>query len=288
MCDFCHQHGEGKVWYLQARNYSRELASSPRVKQRLKHVIRTTVDGAPGFDRKIRAFQRAPRAVRWLVNAYTAADLRRNHHGQVLPIEEVRRLFTEVVTSVTRVPCVCRKGATGRGEAYCMAITTTPGTWDETCRQVLFESLQEGRLDGADLKGVETLSPAEALDLCERFDRQGLVHTVWTFRSPFIGGLCHCEGRTCAALRFLSGGLDVLSPAETRMVVDSDLCAGCAECVGRCPFGALSFDASKGGVSVDPRRCFGCGLCRTVCPEGALLPVLRRPEDPPVFLPGPA
>jgi hypothetical protein len=25
MCEFCHQHGEGKKWYLQAKNYSDDL-----------------------------------------------------------------------------------------------------------------------------------------------------------------------------------------------------------------------------------------------------------------------
>lgn len=27
MCEFCHKHGEGKKWYLQAKNYSDDLLS---------------------------------------------------------------------------------------------------------------------------------------------------------------------------------------------------------------------------------------------------------------------
>lgn len=27
MCEFCHKHGEGKKWYLQAKNYSEDLLS---------------------------------------------------------------------------------------------------------------------------------------------------------------------------------------------------------------------------------------------------------------------
>jgi len=288
MCDFCHRHGEGKVWYLQARNYSRELAQVPKVRERLRHVARTAVDQAPKFDAQIRAFQRAPRSVRWLVNRYTSWDLKRHHHGQVVALEDVRTLFRDVVTSVVRVPCVCRKGATGRGDAYCMAVTTAPGIWDETCRQVLFEEAREGRFDGADLGGLESLTPEQALAMCEDFDRRGLVHTLWTFESPFIGGLCHCEAKTCAALRFLSGGLDVLAPGEQRVEVDPDLCTGCSECVSRCGFGALSFDAGNGGALVDIRRCFGCGLCRTACADSALRLVPRTSLDPPLLLPWPA
>ncbi|MDP2856571.1 MAG: hypothetical protein Q8P50_01160 [Bacillota bacterium] len=28
MCEFCHQHGEGKVWYLQIKNYLTDLLHS--------------------------------------------------------------------------------------------------------------------------------------------------------------------------------------------------------------------------------------------------------------------
>ncbi|MEW6531206.1 MAG: hypothetical protein AB1473_10240 [Thermodesulfobacteriota bacterium] len=27
MCEFCHEHGEGKKWYLEMKNYSRELVA---------------------------------------------------------------------------------------------------------------------------------------------------------------------------------------------------------------------------------------------------------------------
>ncbi len=30
MCEFCTQHGEGKKWYLQAKNYSEELLNDQR------------------------------------------------------------------------------------------------------------------------------------------------------------------------------------------------------------------------------------------------------------------
>ena len=30
MCEFCIQHGDGKKWYLQAKNYSQDLLSDAR------------------------------------------------------------------------------------------------------------------------------------------------------------------------------------------------------------------------------------------------------------------
>jgi len=30
MCEFCHKHGEGEKWYLQAKNYAEELLGDPK------------------------------------------------------------------------------------------------------------------------------------------------------------------------------------------------------------------------------------------------------------------
>jgi hypothetical protein len=30
MCEFCHKHGEGRKWYLEARNYGEDLLSDVR------------------------------------------------------------------------------------------------------------------------------------------------------------------------------------------------------------------------------------------------------------------
>lgn len=287
MCDFCHRHGDGEKWYLQARNYSRELAERPQSKKKLEKVIDTVLDNSWKFPAQIRQFQRAPRAMRWLVNKYTDWDLKRNHHGQVVPLEDLRLLLSDVITTVVRLPCICRKGASGSGPAYCMAITTAPGTWDETCRRLVFEEKANGRFSDFDVAGLQTLSTDEALALCEKFEKEGLVHTLWTFGSPFIGGLCNCDPASCGALRFLMGGLEVLAPGEYRADVDPDLCKGCRGrgCEKRCPFGAVSFDVSRGKAAADARRCYGCGLCRTVCPQGAIRLLPRTSADPPVLLP---
>jgi len=35
MCEFCTEHGEGKKWYLQAKNYSAELLNL----KRMRHIL---------------------------------------------------------------------------------------------------------------------------------------------------------------------------------------------------------------------------------------------------------
>ena len=53
-----------------------------------------------------------------------------------------------------------------------------------------------------------------------------------------------------------------------RPVFNESACTGCAFCVSRCAFSALSLNG--GSLSHDPFFCEGCGLCSRVCPQGAV------------------
>lgn len=57
-----------------------------------------------------------------------------------------------------------------------------------------------------------------------------------------------------------------------RIIVDSELCTGCGECVNACPKGVLSLDGDgKLPVLKDPLNCSLCKSCVDVCPvEGAI------------------
>ena len=32
----------------------------------------------------------------------------------------------------------------------------------------------------------------EGLELIHQLNKKGYVHSIWTFKTPFIGGLCNC------------------------------------------------------------------------------------------------
>ena len=53
-------------------------------------------------------------------------------------------------------------------------------------------------------------------------------------------------------------------------MADAEACIGCAACVKRCPFSALTVDRATKRVVVDDARCYGCGVCRSACAYGAL------------------
>lgn len=62
------------------------------------------------------------------------------------------------------------------------------------------------------------------------------------------------------------------------LIIDTELCIGCAACVATCPFGALRIEA---GVAVVDERCTACSACLDVCPVEALsLPASRAVAAP--------
>ncbi len=98
-----------------------------------------------------------------------------------------------------------------------------------------------------------------------------LCHTVWTFYTPFIGGICNCDRSDCLAMRAtVSHAISVMFRAEYVAEVDPDACVGCRECMRLCQFGAITYSASNKRAVIDQRWCYGCGICRAVCKKNAI------------------
>ncbi|MHB1929818.1 MAG: 4Fe-4S dicluster domain-containing protein, partial [Acidimicrobiales bacterium] len=65
------------------------------------------------------------------------------------------------------------------------------------------------------------------------------------------------------------------------VTVLADRCAGCQECVVRCPTGALDLDAVTWTVTAHDAACVGCRQCERTCPFAAIVidgPVLVEPR----------
>ncbi len=65
----------------------------------------------------------------------------------------------------------------------------------------------------------------------------------------------------------LDPALDARGPHVT---VVTDRCAGCQECVIRCPTGALTMDLGSWTAVADDERCVGCRQCVRTCPFSAI------------------
>jgi NAD-dependent dihydropyrimidine dehydrogenase PreA subunit len=274
MCEFCLKHGEGKTWYLQAKNYSDDLLSDLRRRRFIADFM--TGDELKQSVGRLAQLDQVPQSLRRLLSRMISWRMKRVHYGQVLPIEDVERIFG-MMNSIVRTACICRHVTLGQEKRYCYGISLSPngGKFRE-----IVQGLDKSYLSGPDVAGQETLSRERAVAALREHEQEGLCHTVWTFRTPFIGAICNCDRSDCLAMRCtVTQGVPVMFRAEYVAQVDPDACTGCRQCMRVCQFGAISYSASNRKVAIDPRWCYGCGICRSVCANGAI-GLLERSEVP--------
>ena len=255
MCEFCIQHGEGKKWYLVMRNYSRELWAQEGRAEFIEDFAAHFEDKygkAVGLVDPVRDIPVVSRFVRRMVIRKQKAM----HWGQVVPIEDVEQIV-DLQDSIVRLPCGCRSLTTGRQVRYCFGI-------------------------GIDLIGIlnkypdyshslEVLEREETKKILRSFDKQGMVHTIWTFKTPYIGAICNCD-QDCLAYRLhVKASLaEKMFRAEYVALVDWDLCNGCKKCLLHCQFGAIRYSNTMKRITIEMKQCYGCGVCRVVCDRGAI------------------
>jgi len=266
MCEFCHRHGEGKKWYLQAKNYSEDLLSDMRRRHYIANFFLQPERAAHGVDQPRRT-NRLPNFVQAVLTPYLSNRQKKVHFGQVVPIEECEQIFG-FVTSIVRIACFCRHITVGTEQRYCYGVSMAPqgGKLAQIIREI-----DVSYLTGPDTAGLELLSKEEALASFREHEQEGLCHTVWTFISPFIGGICNCDRTDCLAMRAtLTRSVPVMFRAEYVAEVNPDLCNGCRQCMRVCQFGAMGYSAANKKVLIDLQRCFGCGICRASCKKDAI------------------
>ncbi len=272
MCEYCLKHGDGKRWYLQAKNYSDDLLSDLRRRHFIEHFFSHPEELTRDLER-MSQMQRLPGMVQRAVSGLVTRRMKRVHFGQVVPAEEIEQILG-FVNSVVRVPCICRHITLGREEGYCYGVSLAPngGKFAE-----ILQALDDSFITGPDTSDFETLTPHEALEAMQAYEPDGLCHTVWTFHAPFIGGICNCDRTDCLAmLATVQHDVKVMFRAEWVAEVDPEACTGCRSCMRVCQFGAIGFSAADQKVRIDPLRCYGCGICRSVCPQDAITLKDRR------------
>lgn len=267
MCEFCHKHGEGKKWYLQAKNYSEDLLSDLGRREFIRDFFSHPQKLADS-DSALGQMERLPPFVRAVITPLIAGRQKKIHFGQVVPIEDVEQILG-FTNSVVRLSCICRQATLGSEQRYCYGVSMVPQ--EDSIFSQLIREIDAGYLTGPDTVGLEALSKPDALASLHDHEQEGLCHTIWTFKTPFIGGICNCDRSDCMAMRAtVTHGLPVMFRAEYAAEVDPDLCNGCRRCMRVCQFGAMGYSAAQEKVAIDPRRCYGCGICRASCTKAAI------------------
>jgi Pyruvate/2-oxoacid:ferredoxin oxidoreductase delta subunit len=271
MCQFCTQHGDGKKWYLNAENYVADLESDLERRGFIVDFVQT-------FDaRRGRTLtwlnlleDKAPNMVETAVKNRAHERQKISHYGQPVPLEECDRIF-DFATSIVRLPCVCRTYAGKAERGVCLAVTATP------MNDVLAEAF-DGFEMGPDISGLERLDKAEAMALLRQCEREGLMHSVWTFHTPFIGAICNCDLESgCMAMTItLEHDTKLMWRGEWIAEMDMATCNDCGACVERCPFDAIDRRANGARTNLRQEDCWGCGVCRSACKSDSLRLVPRE------------
>jgi len=258
LCEFCISHGEGKKWYEIMQNYSAELyAQNNREKYAKEFVVNSQTTTLANLEKMIKLKKTRPNVFRFYRKIGTWW-MKHHHYGQVVPLEDAKMII-DMVQSVTRIPCVCRSAVKGDKNArYCFALGIDPTG--------LFGSFPELKAN------LETISPQEAKALLEKFDEEGLIHSIWTFKTPFIGALCNCD-RDCLAYKFQVTNelMELMFKAEYLAKIQPFDCSGCRNCQKVCQFGAIEFSSMDKKCYINQFKCYGCGVCRNACHKGAIV-----------------
>lgn len=283
MCRMCDWLGDGQIWYLNPKNYAHRM-----YKKRAAGTKAATAQLASADELRAAGEDALPikNVIHQAAEARAEGDMVSFHRimkelnereakspgCHVLPLQDAFAALDILQGPVATMMCICRKSyraeEVSRTEEYsCMGIGTGMLKWERWPE----------RYRG----GVEFLSPSQAKEWVEYWDKRGYVHMVMQEGQDFIGGLCNCDYPTCEPIRFrLDYGLDSwLVKAEYVAKVDYKRCNGCGDCIQRCQFGALRFEVALDKANIDPFQCYGCGLCQTRCPRSAieLLPRKKIP-----------
>lgn len=269
MCEFCSKHGEGKIWYKNASNYSEDLLSDIKRRKFIEQFLDVTISG--GFKNLLRLeaiFKKKGRLPEQVIRKMSE-DLKIEHYGQVMPIEDVKDLIDKAV-DIVRLPCACRWTIEKSDMRCCYGITYHPDAW--------YKDLDMSFFDKPNSNLLESVNKDIAIKQMQEIEQQGAIHTIWTFVTPFIGAICNCTMKDCIAMRTQSGiRVETIFRAEYAAIVNEEACNGCGMCTESCQFNAIDgiFKSGRYIANIDPYKCFGCGLCRNVCDASAIRLVQR-------------
>jgi Pyruvate/2-oxoacid:ferredoxin oxidoreductase delta subunit len=264
MCEMCIEHGEGKKWYLQAKNFTEELYHDA-----FNKGLTTFAEGCE-----------ADEPSNWgLIGMLVEADPSKSFFPdmeregrkavmmQVVPLEDVDQIL-DMSMGIFRQPCLCRSATLGQTNARfhygLVGFKTEPN-------QIAESRYTEFSINPGFSSDLEMLTREEAKAHFRELEDLGCLHSVGSYQPPLISSICNCTRQDCIGLGTRHRlGLKVYFKSEYVADIDIEKCNGCRECRKQCNFGAIGYSPALEKCYIHQFECYGCGICRAVCPTGAI------------------
>lgn len=263
MCEFCTKHGEGKKWYLNAKNYGDDLLSDAK---RRTHAINFFSWANKTYKLSFGILNMLPTRIPIIgipVRAIVKKIFVNEHWGQVIPIEDIDKILS-LASSIVRIPCICRKITTGKERRTCFLLSLNPS------KLGMADIIDQSFFGGPDVARFENVTKDIALAFFRLQEPAGLIHSIWTIKTPFAAALCNCDSSGCIAIKSYRKRTPVFFRAEYVAAVDADKCVGCKACSKLCQFAAIGYDLKGNKARINPKKCYGCGICRVTCKKNAI------------------
>jgi NAD-dependent dihydropyrimidine dehydrogenase PreA subunit len=181
------------------------------------------------------------------------------HAGQVISLEDAVNICS-IPGRVSLVDCPCRKYILGKNEKKCILCGATAEIVDNI----------------PEFSPVQDIGAEDAAELLRGFNKSGLVQTIWTFKTPYIGTICNCNNAECMLFHLKNHykSINIVRKGHEVASINPEICDGCGNCQRTCQFGAIAINGKKAEAN---HNCHGCGVCRHFCPVGAiqLIPKIR-------------
>lgn len=277
------KHGAGGKWYLNARNYSKELAEEGRVAEHLETIYKTFEQTWSGKSKGIRIPEigyklKIPiigRVILSMMNKilHNEGPKRSDsfvdgHFGQVIPVEEAKMVLGNLAAEpIVQSYCACRWAIRGKKDARCINFGPVSHVIEKLPR--FAPEKEKLRLDRE-----------QAVNAVEQFSKDGNILSIFFHPVPYVSTICACDISDCSSFFGRTRlGVYNLYKAEYVVQVNPDNCQGCKECLPTCQLGAMNYSGIRDRVVIDTDLCFGCGVCRAACEHDALS-LIDREEVP--------
>lgn len=249
LCEFCIQHGAGKKWYLESKNYAEKLAASQKREEFIKDFFKRFERNYRRNTQKTDIAMKIP-FIREYAKVKIENYFNNKHAGQVVSLEDAISICS-IPGKVNVIDCPCQKYLLNKEEKKCILFGTTAD---------IVENIPN--------LGTYDMDFEDAADLLKFTESDGQIHTVWTFISPYIGAICNCNQRGCLLFHLKNKYqfAKIIRKGYEIAVVDPDVCTGCGDCQRACQFGAIM----TGKIAKINDNCHGCGVCRNFCPVEAI------------------